>query len=245
MKKLLISFLLAFGGIGLGSAQTINPTSTTQGTYTDRTGHSVPYALATPLSGQTTVVFDPTTSATDESNAFAHLQKASSDSSTNGQPLTLAVIPGIVGTAFYVQEARVQVPFVVNNTNSGSTLTTIPFSYPTTLQAGGHYRFEARLYINAGTGGTKIDVGGTCNTSNFVAAYKSYSTTSIIYGGQLTSFLSGPSGSSTTGQTFIEIVGELDVTNGGTFVIQFAQNAANGTSSTVLAGSTLTVIQEP
>ena len=249
MKKL-ISILGLFALTSLsGYAQSTYttgpsvPNTTAQFTYVDPTGHSVPYGITYPITGQVQAVFDPSTSAIDISHAYNDSLKAKGIGGV--APSGYFIASGYVNTSINVGESRVGVPFVVNNTNTGSTLATIPFNYPTVLQTNGHYRFEARLYINAGTGGTKIDVGGTCNTSNFVAAYKAYSTTSILYGGQLTSFLSGPSGSSTTGTTFIEIVGELDVTNSGTFVIQFAQNAANGTSSTVLAGSTLTVIQIP
>jgi hypothetical protein len=244
LKHSLISLLIAFG-FTCAKAQpppVYFPFTAVQGTYTSTTGLSVPYAIITPSNGLLTVVFDPSTPASLQSEAFAHLKKASSDSSTNAQPLQLLVLPGVISTAYTVYETRTAVPFVVANS---TTLQTIPFTFPTTLQTGGHYRFEARLYLNAGSGGSKIDVGGTCNTSNFVAEYQSYTTTTLLYGGQLTSFLSGPGGSSTTGQTFIIIQGELDVTNGGTFVIQFAQNGSNATPSVVLAGSTLTVIQIP
>ena len=245
MKKFHISFAVMLGmaaGAQAQPAASVTRSGVTQMQYIDSTGHTVPFALLTPTSGLTTVVFDPSTSAADESNAFGHMQKSWAGASANSQPLQLLVSPGVVSTNFQVQETRVQVPFVVANS---TTLQTIPFSQPTYLQTNGHYRFWALLYLNAGGGGSKIDVGGTCNTSNFVAAYKSYIATTIAYGGQLTSFLSGPSGSSTTAQTLIEISGELDVTNGGTFVIQFTQNASNATPSVVLAGSTLTVTQIP
>ena len=245
MKRFLISFAVILGLAAMAQAQpaaSVVPSGVTQMQYIDSTGHTVPFALATPSSGLTTAVFDPSTSALDQSHAFSHIQKSWATSGTNSQPLQLLVSPGVVNTNFQVQETRVQVPFVVS---SSTTLQTIPFSQPIVLQTNGHYRFLANLYLNAGTGGTKIDVGGTCNTSNFVASYKSFIATTIAYGGRLTSFLSGPSGSSTTAQTFIEITGELDVTNGGTFVVQFTQNASDATPSVVLAGSTLTVIQIP
>ena len=244
LKSALISFLLAFGLTCAKAqpAQVYYPFTAVQGTYTSTTGQSVPYALITPINGLLTVVFDPSTPSALQTECFGHLKKAATDSSTNAQPLQLLALSGVVPTAVGTQETRTAVPFVVANS---TTLQTIPFTFPTTLQTGGHYRFEARLYLNAGSGGSKIDVGGTCNTSNFVAEYQSYTTTTLLYGGQLTSFLSGPAGSSTTGQTFIIIQGELDVTNGGTFVIQFAENGSNATPSVVLAGSTLTVIQIP
>ena len=69
--------------------------------------------------------------------------------------------------------------------------------------------------------------------------------TTLSYGGQQTAFLTGPAGASTATATEIVIEGEMDIGNGGTFVIQFAQNASNATPSVVLAGSTLTVVQIP
>jgi len=244
MKKFLISFAVILGLAAMAQAQpaaSVVPSGVTQMQYIDPTGHTVPFALATPSSGLTTAVFDPSTSALDQSHAFSHMQKSWTTSATNSQPLQLLVSPGVVNTNFQVQETRVQVPFSVT---ASTTLQTIPFSQPVYLQTNGHYRFRAELYTNCGAGGQKIDVGGTCNTSNFVATWREISTTTILAGGQLTAFLSGPSGSSTAASK-VEIDGELDVTNGGTFVVQFAQNASNATASTVLAGSTLTITQIP
>lgn len=245
MNKFIISVLTALSVAVLSYAQpapAVNPAGITQELYIDSTGHTVPYALATPRSGLTAAVFDPSTSSTDQAAAFGHAQRTWSSATTGSQPLQLLVLPGIVNNNIQTQETRTAVPFSIG---SSTTLTTIPFTFPTYLQTNGHYRFVARLYINAAGGGTKIDVGGTCNTSNFVAEYQAFTTTTMVYGGQLTSFLSGPSGSSTASQTFILITGELDVTNGGSFVIQFAQNASNASNSTVLAGSTFTVTQIP
>ena len=245
MNKFLISILAVIGltlGLSAQPAPVVNPCSVTQMVYIDSTGHSVPFAIVAPSSGLTTVVFDPITSLLDQSHAFNHEQKIWATSGTNSQPLQLVVLPGIVNTDIGSQETRVVVPFSMT---ANTTLTTIPFSEATNLQINGHYRFRANLYVITGSGGTKIDVGGTCNTSNFIANYRCYAATTLLYGGQLTSFLSGPSGSSTGTATEIVIEGELDVTNGGTFVIQFAQNGSNATASTVLAGSTLTITQIP
>ena len=247
MKKLLISFAVAlgFGLVGIASAQpapVLNPFTATQGTYVDTNFHSVPYAIAAPNNGLTTVIFDPSTSQTDIDNAFGHLKKALSNAQTGGSPLVTQVLAGVVNTNIQEQVTRVVVPFSVT---SSTTLQTIPFSVATNLETGGHYKFEANLYVVTGTGGTKIDVGGTSSTSNFVAEYQCFATTTLLYGGQLTSYLSGPTGSATGTATLIKIVGEVDVGNGGTFVIQFAQYSSNATASTVLAGSTLTVVQIP
>lgn len=246
MKKIL-SVLLGLGlaGAAFGQFQpspVINPLTATQEVYIDGNFHSVPFVLTTPNSGVTTLIFDPSTSLTDQNHVFQHMSKALGNTQTNAQPLVTAVMPAVVTTATRIQSTRVVVPFVVT---SSTTLQTIPFSVASYVETGGHYRFECNLYLNAGGGGSKIDVGGTSSTTNFVAEYQSYTTTTLLYGGQLTAYLTAPSGSSTTGQTFVQIVGEVDVGNGGTFVIQFAQNGSSGTPSTVLAGSNLTVTQIP
>jgi hypothetical protein len=245
MKSFLRNFLVlaaALLGTCAFAQSTLVPISVIQKVYIDSNQHSVPYAIVTPRSGLTTVVFDPSTSSVDQAAAFGHEQKTwgGSGGSSNA-PLQLVVASGVVNTAIARLETRTSVPFAIT---ASTTLNTIPFNSPAILQTNGHYRFRADLFINAGGGGTKIDVGGTCNTSNFVANYRGYGTTTIVYGGQLTSFLSGPAGSASA-VTEIVIEGELDVTNGGTFVVQFAQSGSNASASTVLAGSTLTVVQIP
>ena len=245
MKKFLISLLLAFG---LGSpvfaqqAQ-VNPLNGSQQTYVDVNFHSVPYFLAFSNDGLTTVIFDPSTSQTDINNAYRHVQKALAGAATNSSVIVgPVVLANVVNTNVQVQETRVVVPFSVT---ASTTLQTIPFSVPVNVETNGHYRISARLYLNTGTGGSKVDIGGTCNTSNFVAHITGFGTsTTVLYASNVTSFLSGPGGSSTAG-AYVEIEGELDVTNGGTLVLQFAQNGSNATASTVLAGSTFTVTQVP
>ena len=244
MKKL-ISLLFAFGLAGSAFAQQgqLNPFNGSQQLYVDVNFHSVPYFLSFPNNGVTTIVFDPSTSATDQANAFRHAQKAWAAAATNSETIAgPVVLPNVVNLNINVQETRVAVPFSVT---ASTTLTTIPFNYPVVVQTNGHYRFVAKLFLNTGGGGSKVDIGGTCNTSNFVAHITGFGTsTTILYASNVTSFLSGPGGSSTAG-AYVDIAGEMDVTNGGTFVLQFAQNGSNATASTVLAGSTFTVIQIP
>lgn len=242
MKKILSLFvLLAAAAFGQYSpTPLIYPFNVTQQTYTDVNFHTTPYAVLYSNTGLPTIVFDPSTSLVDQTNAFRHASKAFATPGVPSTPLLAQVYPGIVNTNFQTQVFRLATPFSIT---ASTTLTTIPFTIGY-VQTNGHYKFVAELYIVSGGGGTKIDMGGTCNTSNFVASYFGYSTTTILYGGKVTSFLSGPSGSSTAAN-YIEIKGELDVTNGGTFVIQFAQNGSNATASTVMAGSTLTLTQIP
>jgi hypothetical protein len=251
MKNFLISFALALGGLGAPVfAQTVPPAISTLPAsglglpyvYTNSSGRSTPFNLFFSKNGLDYAVFDPSVSATDFAEAFRFSQAFAGTLLPSGAVLQPLVVQSQISTTILTQETRVTVPFSVT---ASTTLQTIPFSVSTNLQTNSHYRFEARLYLNTGAGGSKIDVGGTCNTSNFVAHYTGWGTsTTVLYAGNLTSFLSGPAGSGTAG-AFVLIEGELDVTNAGTFVIQFAQNGSNATASTVLAGSTLTVIQIP
>lgn len=248
MKKFLFSLVLAVSAlVGAAFGQVyppqpaIYPMGVTQMSYISRSFHTIPFALVTPFSGQTTLVFDPSTSTVDQSDALAHMLKAISASGTNNTPLTLQVMPGVVNTSVQTQETRVNADFNVANS---TTLTTVPFNFATTLQTGAHYRFRAQLYLTSGPGGSKIDIGGTSTTTNVAATYYAFGTTTIVYGGALTSYLSGPAGSASAVNEVV-IEGEIDVGNGGTFVIQFAQSSTNATGTVVKNGSTLTVTQIP
>jgi hypothetical protein len=250
MKKLFVSILLAVGLGGSAFAQfqptpVINPLNGNQGLYIDSNFHSVPYFLSYPNSGVTTVVFDPSTSATDQNRAFRHLSRASSANNGESSPMQSLNLPAIVNTVYGVQESRLGVDFSVNNGGSGATLATIPFPTPTYLQTLGNYHFRAVLYVAAGAGGSKVDFGGTSSPVSVVAQITAIGSTAILYASLPTAYLSGPAGSSSTATTQIVIEGTVVVNTGGTFVIQFAQNAANAANSTVKAGSTLTVWQIP
>jgi hypothetical protein len=244
MKRLIASlFCFAFASAVALAQVGPQPYALNQYTYTDSTGHTVPFAIAYCAERPITAIFDPSTSATDQAHAWSHMTKA--NGIAGYAPTQQQVLPGVVNAAIGTQITRTIIPFSVNSSTTGTTLATIPFSVATVLQTNCHYTFRADLFVSLGAGGSKIDVGGTCNTSNFVAEYLARGGTTSVYGGQLLSFLSGPSGASNSTATEIVIEGELDVTNGGTFVIQFAQNGSNATNSTVLAGSTLAVTQIP
>lgn len=115
------------------------------------------------------------------------------------------------------------------------------------LEASKRYRFQADLYISADTtGGHKYAIAGATLTA-----------TSVVY--QVESFDNGSPGAHriTSRQTalggagvgqagqasyFTRITGEIVVNAAGDLVVQFAQNASNGTSS-VLVGSTLVIAE--
>lgn len=111
-----------------------------------------------------------------------------------------------------------------------------------TLLAGHAYRFRAVLHINASlVGGSKYALGGTCTATAFVAELTLLNNASSGY--TITSrqtALGGSAGQAGTLAGVAILEGEITVNAAGTLTVQFAQNAAAGTSS-VLVGSTFTV----
>jgi hypothetical protein len=110
------------------------------------------------------------------------------------------------------------------------------------LLVGRTYRFKAVLFVNAdATGGHKYAIGGTCTATAIIAEILSIRDSTMLptITTRVTAF--GSSAGEASGTAYITIVeGTITVNAAGTLTIQFAQNAANGTSS-VLVGSTLSV----
>lgn len=114
-----------------------------------------------------------------------------------------------------------------------------------TLSAGKTYIFKAILYITAdATGGHKYRMAGTATATSIVYQVTSMrnDTDAIVIAGRITDL--GTTSLGAAGGTSIqtEIVGTIVVNAGGTLTVQFAQNAANGTSS-VVVGSSLQIEQ--
>lgn len=112
--------------------------------------------------------------------------------------------------------------------------------------AGKSYKFSALLFVNANvTGGSKYAVGGTATATAIIYeitliddAANAFSITSRQ------TALAGSAGQAGTTAGLAKIEGVITVNAGGTLTVQFAQNAASGTSS-VLVGSTFTVNEIP
>lgn len=243
MKKFIASIFalaLCVGALaqstGFQPQPAVNPLNVNQETYIDDNFHSVPFGIAYPNPGQVTLIFDPNTSAVDQRHVWSHMQKASANAGS-AAPTASAIIPHVVNTNVYTQIYRQASNFAIT---SSTTLTTVP-GLQANVENAGHYTFRAVLFINCGSGGGKVDFGGTASTSNVAAQVRGYGGTSILFGSLATAFLSGPAGSSSATLTEIEIDGEMDIGNGGTFVVQFAQNGTNATASQVLSGSNLTL----
>lgn len=114
-------------------------------------------------------------------------------------------------------------------TTGSATLANTNLSF--TVAAGRTYHFRAVLHVapNA-TGGHKYAIAGTCTATAIVYTILSHNNTpAVVLSSQQTALggLAGAAGGSTV-ITVIE--GAITVNAGGTLVVQFAQNAANGTS---------------
>ena len=252
MKKLFsFFFVLLFLGLGTASYAQLAPVSPSAmpWPYASETfyyqapnGHQVPYEIAYAGNGQIFAVFDPATNVNDFNAAYAFAQSAQGPAAENAKLTPLVAPPGWIATGNNVALVRTTADFSVNSGGSGSTLATVP-NLGAYVTPNSTYSFRAVLYTVIGAGGSKVDFGGPASPTSVIAQVTAIGGTSIVYSSQATAFLSGPAGSNTTSVTQIIIEGTFTTNNGGTFVIQFAQNSGNAANSTIKAGSTLTVTQ--
>ena len=251
MKKLLFSVLLACGLAVSAFAQQVPvttlvfpvPASSDAFVFTAPDGHQVPYSIAFAANGLTYIVFDPSVSSADFASTFAYAQSAGANIETNGAKLVPLVVPGFVNTSIGVQNYRMTSAITLT---SNAVLQTLP-QLQATLQTNSNYMFRCILYVHTGAGGIKIDFGGTSvpQVNGVMAQVNAYGGPAVIFGSQITGFLTAPAGSATTGITQVVIEGTMQINTGGTFVIQWAQASSNGAQSIVEYGSTLTVTQIP
>lgn len=113
-----------------------------------------------------------------------------------------------------------------------------------TVAAGKSYYFKAKLFVTADVvGGQKYAIGGTATATAIIYEILTISNTAntIVISSKQTA-MGGSAGQAGGTDDFTTIEGTITVNAGGTLVIQFAQNAANGTSS-VLVGSLLEIHQ--
>lgn len=106
------------------------------------------------------------------------------------------------------------------------------------VQASRTYNFRAVLFVDAdATGGYKLAIGGTATATAIRYHIRAINDATGLF--TITSrqtALAGSAGAATGTALMIEIEGTITVNAAGTLTAQFAQNAANGTSS-VLVGS--------
>ena len=160
---------------------------------------------------------------------------------------TLSAIPGSI-TGSTDEDSTYNEPNEVNKVvtsafNTTSTSLANVTGLSTTVLAGGHYEFTARLYTTSDVaGGVKAAAASTGAVTAIIYEGFTFSGTSISAHTRSTS--SGTAVGAVTAVTaaYMEVKGYINPSASGTFTIQFACNVATGTSS-VLQGSTLKVVR--
>jgi len=155
---------------------------------------------------------------------------------------TVSITNGSGGKGYLQQggDSRVAADF---SKTSDTTLANVT-GLSVTVGAGRTYTFEAILYTTSNVaGGVKFAIGGTATATSIVTeaiAFDAANTTEPV---QTRAAALGTALISTTALTvaYVRITGTITVSAGGTLTVQFAQNASNGTASTVLRGSTFMV----
>jgi hypothetical protein len=112
---------------------------------------------------------------------------------------------------------------------------------PASLIAGASYRFEAMLPATAGaSGGMKIAIGGTCTATDFTASGWNYNGTTLNAMDNTTT-KGNPIAAATAVTTYVLVRGKIKVNAAGTLTLQMAQNASNGTNSSLLVGGVFNI----
>ena len=113
-----------------------------------------------------------------------------------------------------------------------------------TVVAGKTYRFEATLYTTSGiSGGVKTAIAGTCTATNIIAQEFTTSSGSLQSSNRSTSLAGVLTNITLVSAAYTVIKGTITVNAAGTLTVQFAQNASDGTASSVLVGSTFVVTE--
>ena len=104
-----------------------------------------------------------------------------------------------------------------------------------TTASGGLYRFKAMLLLSChASGGAKVAISGTNTATKIQTLTQLFTTTARA--SEVNTALDADYGT-TAAHVKCEIDGYIDVNEGGTITVQFAQNASYGTASIVLEGS--------
>ena len=125
---------------------------------------------------------------------------------------------------------------------TNTTLADVTLDRTINVSAGRTYKFEIDLPVSAdATGGSKFAIGGTATATSIyyqVSLLDNSSGAHTITSRQTA--LAGSAGQAGTTAGHCRIVGVIKVNAAGTLTLQFAQNAASGTSS-LLVGGTFTI----
>jgi hypothetical protein len=125
---------------------------------------------------------------------------------------------------------------------SDTTLADI-VGFSANLVGGGTYKFSIIAFttlLSSGSAGVKFGFTGTATATSFVAAMQASQISGQYNTVKVTSLASTLGNDNAIGSV-VQIDGVIVVNAGGTFKIQFAQQASNATASSVLVNSTFTV----
>lgn len=140
---------------------------------------------------------------------------------------------------FQGQQGRVSTQFDATTT----TLANVT-NLTANVAAGKTYRFEAILHTTTdAVGGHKYAIAGTATATNVIYQINSINNgTNAFRLNSRQTALAGSAGEAVGTAYYTTIAGTITVNAAGTLTVQFAQNAASGTSS-VLVGSTFYIIE--
>mgnify|MGYP003508075214 CR=1 FL=1 len=138
-----------------------------------------------------------------------------------------------------IQQSRVSTQF---NKTSDTTLANVT-GLTATVVAGKFYRFEVKLYTTSNiAGGVKVAIAGTATATAVV--YEGLTTDAgLTTQSRATALATAVGAVTAVTAAYILISGTIQVNAAGTLTVQFAQNASNGTASSVLVGSTFLLTQ--
>jgi hypothetical protein len=148
-----------------------------------------------------------------------------------------ALLSGFLNTGGF---ARVSSQF---DKTSDAALANVP-GLSATLAAGKSYFFRAVLFTAANVaGGVQASIAGTATATAVRYEALVHDAAAVKAQTRATALGTAVGGVTAVTAAKIEIEGLITVNAGGTLTVQFAQNASNATASSVLTGSTLSVLQ--
>jgi hypothetical protein len=111
-----------------------------------------------------------------------------------------------------------------------------------TLLSGHTYTFEGRLMMTcAAAGGVKVGVAGTISLTDFILDGFLADDAGVLKALRASTLTYFSSSAVTGTEPLAVFFGTMTVATGGTFKVQFAQAASNGTASVIKRGSSLTI----
>lgn len=145
-------------------------------------------------------------------------------------------------TAYNVVKQNYRVSTQFDKTNDAALANVTGLS--ATVEAGKTYKFKAQLFVDSAVaGGHQVAISGTCTATNIIYQVKIYEdgAPGVIDKCERQTALGGATGDASGTQHETTIEGTITVNAGGTLTVQFAQQAANATPSSVLVNSTFSV----